>query len=155
MNKKILPYIIVGVPILVGVLFLVKAIKNKKGSLGQVPTDSQPDSSTPTPSPSTGGGYSTTEKLPFKKGMQSNYIEAIQKKLGGLTVDGKFGSRTEAKVKEFQKSKLLTADGIVCAITWRTMFGAEFPLTYDPQYGGAKPLVELPTKPSDPFFPTF
>jgi peptidoglycan hydrolase-like protein with peptidoglycan-binding domain len=155
MNKKILPYIIVGVPILVGVLFLVKAIKNKKANAQENKDTPIEDPKTPTPSPSQGGGYSTNDKLPFKKGMQSNYIESIQKKLGGLTVDGKFGSRTEAKVKEFQKSKLLTADGIVGAITWKTMFGADFPLTYEPQYGGAKPLVELPTKPKDPFFPTF
>lgn len=151
MNKKILPYVIVGVPLIIGALFLIKAIKNKKRGSEETPTT---DPVTPTPSPNTGGGgYTPSEKLPFKKGMQSDYIKKIQEKLGGLTVDGKFGNNTYNKVVAFQKSKLLTADGIVGAITWRTMFGADFPLTYDPQYGGAKPLVELPTKPTDPFFP--
>ena len=154
MNKKILPYIIVCVPILVGVLFLVKAIKNKKANAQENKDTPIEDPKTPTPSPSQGGGYVKSDKLPFKKGMISDYIYQIQRKLG-ISTDGKFGNDTYKAVVSFQKSKKLKVDGVVGKDTWEALFGATFPLTSDPIIGGAKPLVELPTKPKDPFFPTF
>jgi peptidoglycan hydrolase-like protein with peptidoglycan-binding domain len=39
----------------------------------------------------------------------------------GLTVDGIFGSKTEAAVKNFQHSKGLTVDGIVGPHTWQAL----------------------------------
>lgn len=46
-------------------------------------------------------------------------VTALQRKLGftGLDVDGSFGPKTEAAVKEFQKSKGLVADGLVGVYT--------------------------------------
>lgn len=38
-----------------------------------------------------------------------------------LTADGSFGSITEGKVKAFQSSRGLTADGIVGPITWAAL----------------------------------
>ena len=49
----------------------------------------------------------------LKVGSTGKMVENLQKALGGLVVDGKFGAKTEAKVKAFQKKHKLTADGIV------------------------------------------
>ena len=55
--------------------------------------------------------YNLTRTL--KKGCKGNDVKELQKKLGGLSVDGIFGKNTLAKVKSFQKSKKLTQDGVV------------------------------------------
>src|SRR5690606_16069721 len=47
----------------------------------------------------------------------------------GLAVDGSFGPATEAKVKEYQKSKELTADGVVNANVWNALMGKAYTKT--------------------------
>lgn len=126
-KSKILPYVIFGLPLIVGGFFLYKYIKSKKTKGSDDAEPSTP--STPTPR-NTNSGQTNTDgnKLPFKKGMRNSYyIGNIQKKLG-ITDDGIFGSQTNASVKAFQKSKGLVADGIVGAKTWRALFGIDFPL---------------------------
>lgn len=49
----------------------------------------------------------------LKVGCTGKMVQHLQKALGGLEVDGKFGTKTEAKVKAFQKKHKLVADGIV------------------------------------------
>lgn len=49
-----------------------------------------------------------------------NLVKIIQKKIG-VEVDGKFGKKTEAAVKEFQRKHGLTADGIVGVNTWKAI----------------------------------
>ena len=49
----------------------------------------------------------------LKVGSKGKMVEILQKQLGGLVVDGIFGEKTEAKVKQFQKKHKLTVDGIV------------------------------------------
>jgi len=74
---------------------------------------SQPASSVPYP------GYL------IKRGSRGEVVKMIQRKLGGLEIDGIFGPRTEARVKEFQRSKGLVADGIVGPKTWAALFPPE------------------------------
>jgi hypothetical protein len=135
-NKKILPYIIFGVPALIGLYFVYKAIKNKKKD-NQVDTIDSPEIIT-TPAP-TGTTWTQKDTLPFKKGNTSTYIGTIQRALG-ISDDNKFGSQTQSKVIAFQKSKGLVADGIVGAKTWKALFGTDFPTA-----GGGTPLVYEPT----------
>ena len=49
-------------------------------------------------------------------------VEQIQAKVG-VHVDGKFGSKTEAAVRAFQRAKGLVPDGIVGPKTWRALDG--------------------------------
>ena len=59
--------------------------------------------------------------LLLKKGDKGENVKILQKALGGLTVDGDFGAKTEAAVKAFQKSKGLTVDGLVGNATQKAL----------------------------------
>lgn len=56
----------------------------------------------------------------LKKGSVGDDVKTLQKILG-VTVDGCFGSQTEAAVKKWQSAHGLVADGIVGPKTWATM----------------------------------
>lgn len=66
-------------------------------------------------------------ELPIiKKGSKGGYVVALQAILNQLgydcgKVDGDFGSKTEAAVKEFQRKYKLDDDGIVGALTWAAL----------------------------------
>jgi len=84
------------------------------GTLAPAPTKPKPKpKSSPTPPRFPG------RTLRF--GGKGKSVEAIQKKLK-VQADGKFGAKTEAAVKKFQKSKKLTVDGIVGKETWKKLF---------------------------------
>lgn len=62
----------------------------------------------------------------LKKGMNGDYVKALQILLNGLgydcgKADGSFGGGTERAVKAFQKDKTLTIDGSVGAKTWNAL----------------------------------
>lgn len=57
----------------------------------------------------------------LQKGSQGNDVKALQQKLG-VVADGDFGSGTEQRVKAWQTSNGLTADGVVGDKTWAALF---------------------------------
>jgi len=57
------------------------------------------------------------------RGSDGAQVKAIQRKLGGLTVDGIFGARTAAAVRAFQRKHRITVDGEVGPATWSVLFG--------------------------------
>ncbi|MFN2320856.1 MAG: peptidoglycan-binding protein [Dermatophilaceae bacterium] len=59
----------------------------------------------------------------LRLGSRGDAVAALQKALGGLTADGVFGAATDAKVKEYQRSKELTVDGVVGRQTWNALMG--------------------------------
>jgi peptidoglycan hydrolase-like protein with peptidoglycan-binding domain len=70
---------------------------------------------TPKPSKVTYTGVIPTPTL--KSGSSGDRVKNLQKFLNwygkyGLSVDGKYGSKTETALKKFQKSEGITADGI-------------------------------------------
>lgn len=72
-------------------------------------------------------GANTLKGCPtLKKGASGNITKLLQEKLVTLGystngVDGIFGSGTYSAVREFQKTRGLSADGIVGANTWRKL----------------------------------
>jgi peptidoglycan hydrolase-like protein with peptidoglycan-binding domain len=93
---------------------------------GSVPTPTPNPG--PTPTPSTGGLGNTT----LKKGASGPEVEELQKRLKAAgfdpgTIDGKFGAKTEAAVKAFQKAKGLEADGLVGPKTKAALGGGAAP----------------------------
>jgi hypothetical protein len=128
-KNKALPYILFGVPLLVGIYFVYRGLIKPKASNVEAPKGEDTPTTTTTTTTTSGTStptYSSQDKLPFKKGMQSNYIKNIQDKLG-ISSDGKFGNQTYASVVAFQKKNGLSADGIVGAKTWKALFGVDFP----------------------------
>ncbi len=75
----------------------------------------------------------------IKKGSYGWNVREVQTCLQ-LDVDGDFGSKTDAAVKDFQRGKSLTADGIVGPQTWGAL-DAEFDL---PPYPPPMPPAFLP-----------
>lgn len=73
---------------------------------------------TPKPTPSRKGKYTGVIPTPtLKSGSSGDRVKNLQKFLNwygkyGLTVDGKFGSKTASALKAFQKAEKITADGI-------------------------------------------
>ena len=59
--------------------------------------------------------YNLTRVL--KKGCKGSDVKELQLTLGGLTVDGVFGDKTEARVMTYQKAHKLTVDGVVAKQT--------------------------------------
>lgn len=57
----------------------------------------------------------------LKKGSISEEVKILQRALKMTLVDGNFGAKTEAAVKDFQKSKKLVVDGIVGNKTWEAL----------------------------------
>lgn len=130
-KNKYLPYILFGLPALVGLYFVLKNLKVKpRNTTEEQKTPDNPVKDAVNTVKDVVSGYTPASGLPFKKGQQSISIQSIQQKLGGLTIDGKFGSKTEASVKAFQKANNLTADGVVGKNTWRALFGVDFPQTF-------------------------
>ncbi|PEJ57385.1 hypothetical protein CN692_13305 [Bacillus sp. AFS002410] len=58
---------------------------------------------------------------PLKEGGKGKDVERIQRAVK-VDVDGKFGPKTEKAVKEYQKRKGLTVDGVVGQQTWSKLF---------------------------------
>ena len=53
-------------------------------------------------------------------------VRAVQRVAGPLAVDGNFGSKTEAAVRDFQERFGLVVDGIVGQITWHALVVPKF-----------------------------
>ena len=70
---------------------------------------------------------SVTVRLPvLRRGASGQHVAGLQGILNGkagreLTVDGVFGPRTEAAVRDWQRFFGLTVDGIVGPRTWTTL----------------------------------
>jgi peptidoglycan hydrolase-like protein with peptidoglycan-binding domain len=75
------------------------------------------------PAPVTTHPLEQYASLVLRLGSRGEAVTALQKALGGITADGAFGAQTEAKVKEYQRSKGLVADGIVGRQTWNALMG--------------------------------
>lgn len=71
----------------------------------------------------------TSIKLPIlKKSIAHPSVKLLQAMLNvvvgaALDIDGSFGPKTEAAVKEFQRKSGLSQDGVVGAKTWQSLFG--------------------------------
>ncbi len=59
----------------------------------------------------------------LRRGSRGKAVEVLQQAIGGLAVDGSFGPATESRVIAYQKSKGLTANGVVDSRVWNALIG--------------------------------
>ncbi|HHU08631.1 MAG TPA: peptidoglycan-binding protein, partial [Intrasporangiaceae bacterium] len=85
----------------------------------------------------------------IQRGSRGAAVTALQKALGGLTADGVFGAKTEAKVKEFQQAKELTVDGVVNPNVWNALMGRSYTKTAGAQSPAPGPTPD-PSSNTDP-----
>jgi peptidoglycan hydrolase-like protein with peptidoglycan-binding domain len=64
-------------------------------------------------SASTGPATTTEHTITLSLGSEGRQVKLLQQALGGVKVDGVFGSETEAAVRSFQESHGLSVDGVV------------------------------------------
>lgn len=57
----------------------------------------------------------------LRQGDRGSHVRVLQRNLGGLAADGRFGPKTTDAVRKFQRAKKLTADGIVGQKTWAAL----------------------------------
>ncbi len=60
----------------------------------------------------------------LRRGSRGDAVKALQKAVGKLTVDGSYGPATEGRVKDYQRSKGLSATGVTDAKVWHALMGA-------------------------------
>lgn len=58
----------------------------------------------------------------IRQGSTGQNVRGVQSRVGA-SVDGSFGPNTKQHVVDYQKSRRLTADGIVGPATWANLFG--------------------------------
>lgn len=153
--KKYLPYILIGVPLLIGsILVYGYAKRNKKLKEGEMKPTPEPEKSTGTGTSTTPKTTKTDDEIPLRKGSKGKYVQAVQKALG-ITADGDFGRITDKTVRQYQTKMGLQVDGIVGKITWNSLFGTDFPNTTPrrplPTVGGADILTTKPSPIKKPF----
>ena len=85
--------------------------------MGQSSTGT-PTTTTPPTSTGTTTELTAYKGLVLKVGATGNAVKALQAALGGIAVDGSFGSHTAGAVNAFQKSVGLPMTGIVDRVTW-------------------------------------
>jgi hypothetical protein len=62
-----------------------------------------------------------TVRPTLRQGARGVQVQALQRNLGGLAVDGVFGPKTTEAVKRFQRANGLKVDGIVGRQTWAAL----------------------------------
>ncbi len=96
---------------------------------------------------STGSALSKYSSVVLRLWSRGEAVKAMQKAVGGLTVDGSFGPATEARVKAWQRSKGLPADGVVDAKDWKVLAGGSSGVAAS-KPATSKPSTSTPATPS-------
>ena len=116
-NKNVLPYVIFGVPVVIGLYFVYKAIKNSKPKGKDADIDYDPKNNSNVDVKANGGTTPSVAKLfPLKKGSKGGKVLELQRAmlgyddtiLGKYRDDGDFGTTTETALQTILSKK--TAD---------------------------------------------
>jgi hypothetical protein len=125
-NKKFLPYLIFGVPAVIGLYFVYKAIKNSKTKGQDAPPNYDPNNnSNVDPKPNGGVTPSVAKTFPLRKGSKGGKVIELQRAmlgyddsiLGKYRDDGDFGTTTETALQTILGKKTADSQDDIDAIT--------------------------------------
>ena len=125
-NKKILPYVIFGVPAIIGLYFVYKAIKNSKPKGQDAPPNYDPNNNgNVVTNPSGGVTPSVAKNFPLRKGSKGGKVIELQRAilgyddtlLGTYRDDGDFGTITENALQTILGKKTADSQDDIDAIT--------------------------------------
>ena len=129
-GNKILPYLIFGVPLLIGGFFLYKYIKSNKKGEDAPPNLPDPSNTEPSRNGGGGGGVkpSVTKYFPLRKGSKGGKVKELQQALLGYDsnilpkygADSDFGSETESAVQSVLGKKTIDSQDDINAIISKT-----------------------------------
>ena len=126
-NKKILPYVIFGVPAIIGLYFVYKAIYKPKGQ--DAPPNYDPNNNgNVDPKPNGGATPSVAKNFPLRKGSKGGKVIELQRAmlgyddniLGSYRDDGDFGSTTEKALQTILGKKTADSQDDIDAIINKT-----------------------------------
>jgi peptidoglycan hydrolase-like protein with peptidoglycan-binding domain len=101
----------------IDIIFDMKAFRSRVGEImrGTAPAPIMIPAVEPPPQPGKAPGRPT-----LRRGMTGELTKQVQAKVG-VNPDGKFGAKTEAAVRAFQRDQGLVPDGIVGPKTWHVL----------------------------------
>ncbi len=76
----------------------------------------------------TSTGLTAYKSTTLRRGSSGSAVRALQRAVGGLAVDGRFGPNTESRVKAVQRSAGRSASGVVDRATWDVVERRAHPL---------------------------
>ena len=79
----------------------------------------------------TGTSYTVYKSLTLATGSRGAAVRVVQRALGGLAVDGVFGTVTRDKVVSLQRSLALPQTGVVTPEVWDVLEARDFPFVAD------------------------
>ncbi|MCE1179839.1 MAG: peptidoglycan-binding protein [Micrococcales bacterium] len=89
---------------------------------------SAPTTPAPVTTASTRTVYTAYLSAVLRSGSRGEAVKVLQRGLGGLEVDGAFGSRTAAALSAFQRGKGLPGTGVTDSASWRALEARDYPL---------------------------
>jgi peptidoglycan hydrolase-like protein with peptidoglycan-binding domain len=87
-----------------------------------------PSAPAPAPAAALATEFTPVKGTTLRAGSTGAAVKVLQRALGGLVVDGRYGSATTVRVKAFQTAHRLPATGVVEARTWAALELAAHPL---------------------------
>jgi peptidoglycan hydrolase-like protein with peptidoglycan-binding domain len=98
---------------------IVKGAGDVARIAGKIRNAGQPHPQPNPPAPAPSGTWVKGKHRPeLRRGSKGPDVEFLQRMIGGLTPDGDFGPKTEARVRWYQRMRGIGADGIVGPRTW-------------------------------------
>ena len=82
-------------------------------------------------------------KYSLRKGDEGQEVSRLQLKLGGLSIDGQFGNKTELALKNYQHTNGLTSDGIAGPYTLSHMGNSVMPAVDLSRHNGTVDFAKL------------